>query len=336
MSKTPEYIWEVVMGRKVKSSKKITNDKVYHALGRKYPRLLLAVANEVHGTSYTGEEKVMFGSDEHYQQEQKGGVKKRVTDTHLVVDVQEESHQERLHFECQSKNDKRMSARMAEYDVLIALENRLLEGDMCNMELPRSTVVYLTGTEKTPKELIVHIAAPGGQLRYKIPTLIAFHYTMKELLERKLFLLIPFHILVYKNRIIGYNESEEALGELQKIYEDMVESLKRLRLANKLTADEVTDILRVSAEMVDKVAGKCDKVRKVLGDILRGQAYELPTDRLIMQGRLEGALENFMQMVQNLMQSLDISAEKACELLKVNVADYEAAKEKLTFPRQIN
>ena len=48
------------------------------------------------------------------------------------------------------------------------------------------------------KELIVHIAAPGGQLRYKIPTLKAFHYTMKELLEQKLFLLIPFHILVYK------------------------------------------------------------------------------------------------------------------------------------------
>ena len=321
------------MGRKAKSSKKITNDKVYHALGRKYPRLLLAVANEAHGTSYTGEEKVIFGSDEHYQQEQKGGVKKRVTDTHLVVGVQEESRQERLHFECQSQNDKRMSARMAEYDVLIALENRLLEGDMCNMELPRSTVVYLTGTRKTPKELIVHIAAPGGQLRYKIPTLKAFHYTMRELLERKLFLLIPFHILVYKNRMIGYNESEEALGELQKIYEDMVESLKRLRLANKLTADEVTDILRVSAEMVDKVAGKCDKVRKVLGDILRGKAYELPTDRLIRQGRLEGAVENFMQMVQNLMQSLDISAEKACELLKVNVADYEAAKEKLTFPK---
>ena len=170
------------MGRNTKSSKKITNDKIYHALGRKYPRLLLEV------------------------------------------------------------------------------------------------------TRKTPKELIVHIAAPGGQLQYKIPILKAFHYTMKELLERKLFLLLPFHILVYKNRLIGYNESEEALGELQKIYEDMVESLERLRLVNKLTEDEVTDILKVSAEVVDKVTGKCEKVRKVLGDILRGQAYELPTDRLIRQG----------------------------------------------------
>ena len=167
------------------------------------------------------------------------------------------------------------------------------------------------------KELIVHIAAPGGQLRYKIPTLKAFHYTMKELLERKLFLLIPFHILVYKNRMIGYNESEEALGELQKIYEDMVESLERLRLATKLTEDEVTDILRVSAEIVDKVAGKCDKVRKVLGDILRGQAYELPTDRLIRQGRLEGRLEGALDMCIGLLKDGVISLAEAAKRLSM-------------------
>ena len=205
------------MSKKRKVLKKITNDDVYHALGRKYPRLLLAVANEAHGTSYTGEEKVAFGSDEHYQQERNGGVKKRVTDTHLVVNVQEEATEERLHFECQTQNDKRMPTRMAEYDVLIALENRLQEGNICNLELPRSTVVYLTGTRRTPEELIVHIKAPGGQLRYKIPTLKAFRYNMKELLERGLFLLIPFHILVYKNRIVSYNKDEKELKKLQKI-----------------------------------------------------------------------------------------------------------------------
>jgi len=272
------------MKRKKKSSGKITNEKIYHALGRKYPRLLLAVANEVHGTSYTGEEKVLFGNDEHYQQEPNGGVKKRVTDTHLVVNVQGELRQERLHFECQSQNDKCMPSRMAEYDVLIALENRLTERNICSIKLPRSTVVYLGGTRKTPKELIVQIAVSGGQLQYKIPTLKAFHYSMKELIERRLFLLIPFHIMVYKNWIVSYNEDEGALRGLQKIYEDMVESLGQLCSENKLTEEETTDILRVSAEMVDKVAGSCEKVRKAIGDILRGQPYELPTDRLIRQG----------------------------------------------------
>ena len=103
-------------------------------------------------------------------------------------------------------------------------------------------------TRLQDKEYIVN------RIFYKAPLSRIFDtYTIFELL------LIPFHILVYKNHMISYNESEEALGELQKIYEDMVESLEQLRLANKLTADEVTDILRVSAEMVDKVAGKCDK-----------------------------------------------------------------------------
>ena len=87
--KPSEKRQEVAMSKRKKASRKITNDDVYHALGRKYPRLLLAVANEAHGTSYTGEEKVAFGNDEHYQQERNGGVKKRVSDTHLVVNVQE-------------------------------------------------------------------------------------------------------------------------------------------------------------------------------------------------------------------------------------------------------
>lgn len=85
------------------------------------------------------------------------------------------------------------------------------------------------------------------------------------------------------------------MKELQKNYEDMVEALGRLCLAHKLTEDEATDILRVSAEMVDKVAANCEKVRKAIGDILRGQTYELPTDRLIRQGRQEGLTQGITQ-----------------------------------------
>ena len=52
------------------------------------------------------------------------------------------------------------------------------------------------------------------------------------------------------------------------------------------------------------------------------------------EGRTEGALENFTLMVQNLMQSMNITAEKACELLKANVDDYETAKKKLLLSKE--
>ena len=43
--------------------------------------------------------------------------------------------------------------------------------------------------------------------------------------------------------------------------------------------------------------------------------------------KAEGIELGRLEMVKNLMQSMDITAEKACELLKVDKADYEAAKE---------
>lgn len=45
--------------------------------------------------------------------------------------------------------------------------------------------------------------------------------------------------------------------------------------------------------------------------------------------KAEGIELGRLEMVKNLMQSMDITAEKACELLKVDKTDYEAAKENL-------
>ena len=45
--------------------------------------------------------------------------------------------------------------------------------------------------------------------------------------------------------------------------------------------------------------------------------------------KAEGIEIGRLEMVKNLMQSMDITAEKACELLKIDKTDYEAAKENL-------
>ena len=50
-----------------------------------------------------------------------------------------------------------------------------------------------------------------------------------------------------------------------------------------------------------------------------GEMLDASKEEGIELGRLE--------MVKNLMQSMDITAEKACELLKVDKVAYEAAKD---------
>ena len=58
------------------------------------------------------------------------------------------------------------------------------------------------------------------------------------------------------------------------------------------------------------MAANCEKVRKVIGDILRGQAYELPTDRLIRQGRLEGAWDMCIALLKDGVISLTEAAKR--------------------------
>ena len=64
------------------------------------------------------------------------------------------------------------------------------------------------------------------------------------------------------------------------------------------------------------------------------QAAEV-RDRYMTIGELmdvskaEGIVLGRLEMIKNLMQSMDITAEKACELLKIDEVDYEAVKENL-------
>jgi len=68
--------------------------------------------------------------------------------------------------------------------------------------------------------------------------------------------------------------------------------------------------LEVLQKIYEDMAANSEKVRKAIGDILRGQAYELPTDRLIRQGRLEGALDMCIALLKDGVISLTEAAKR--------------------------
>lgn len=55
-----------------------------------------------------------------------------------------------------------------------------------------------------------------------------------------------------------------------------------------------------------------------------GELLDYPAKRILNEGR---AMEREL-MVRNLMQSLDTTVEKACELLRVSVDDFKAPRRK--------
>ena len=105
------------------------------------------------------------------------------------------------HLECQSTKDETMVIRMFEYDISIAIEHASLEeNDIWEIEFPQSCVLYIRNHRSIPEyhEAIVKFA-DGQEVHYRVPVLQAKKYTVDRIFEKRLLILLPYHILRYEH-----------------------------------------------------------------------------------------------------------------------------------------
>ena len=92
-------------------------DDVFRTMLEKMPQLAVPLINEVFGTSYPEDVKIIQKRNEH--QTQNGRI---ITDSHLLI------ANRIYHIECQSTDDSTMVIRMIEYDFAISLAGTCTEG----------------------------------------------------------------------------------------------------------------------------------------------------------------------------------------------------------------
>ncbi len=144
-------------------------DDVFRTLLTDCTELIIPVVNEIFHTKYTGKEKICLLQNEHFIKLPDGG----------------------------------MIIRMFEYDTQLALENKELISNSLTVRFPDSAIVSLRHTKNTPDSMTITVLTPGGKVTYSVPVLKIRHYTTNELFEKKLFFLIPFHILYMKKILMN-------------------------------------------------------------------------------------------------------------------------------------
>ena len=77
---------------------------------------------------------------------------------------------------------------------------------------PNTAVLYLRCTRNTPDKMGYIIKTPGGVVSYDIPVMKTKSYTLDEIFEKRLLLLIPFHIFSYEKGFPEYNIDEQTFG----------------------------------------------------------------------------------------------------------------------------
>lgn len=289
-------------------------DDVYRTLTVSCSGLLLPVLNEVFGEHYTGEEYIDFSPNEHFLNRQAGEEEKRITDTSFTVHGTE---RKRYLFECQSRPDSSMLVRIFEYSTQIALEEGTLEGNTLRVEIPHCAILYLRSSRFTPDKLQIQINTPGGTVVFDVHAMKLQEYTIEEIFEKKLSMLIPFYIFSYEKHFEEYNTNEERLSELQAEYAKIVTHLDGLVEQERLSTYEYSMIIDMSKKVLEGIAVKYENVRKGVKEVFGGKIIETETLKNYRAGALDTKKEAAFRMHDLGMKEADIAYVLRVSISKV-------------------
>jgi len=163
------------------------------------PQLLFPLIYEIYGKKYPADSKIVPLSTE-YSVERSDTKEISTIKADLTFCVNDTDI---YHFECEITYHGLITIRMFEYDVHAALNYRTDPNDSkLILQFPRSAVLFLQGTKRIPAYLTCQIIFQDGSIHeYKVPTVKVQSYTLSEIKEKHLCLLIPFLPIRFRRHI---------------------------------------------------------------------------------------------------------------------------------------
>lgn len=233
------------------------------------------------------------------------------------------------HVECQSVDDGDILVRMAEYDMGIALRESVFENGHLYIHLPRSGVLYLRKTGKTPREMSVILETPGGKVEYTIPTTCLADYSLDGLMQKHLLFLIPFYLFNFESSFPAYEAGKtDAREQVESSLETALQALNKNYKEGYCTLSQyllITDMLK---KVTDNLTNGYGQIRKELDAIMGGKILEFKGEKLINQGReegmQEGSIRTLAELVHDGMLPLEAAETMVGKKYGVSRADFRA------------
>ena len=270
-------------------------------------KLIIPVINEIFGETYTGDEEIRFFPNEHFLDQQDEADKERITDTNFTVFGK---IPKKYHVECESSlPDRRITIRLFEYDAQIALDEGKVTEETLTVTFPNTAVLYLRTYQKTPDKMKYVIVTPGGTVRYDIPIMKVQKYSLDDIFDKRLLMLIPFYIFSHENSFPEYNSNDQKLEKLKAEYQVILERLDRLEQQEVIGAFDKRTIIELSSDVIKEIAQKYENVQKGVGDIMSGALIETNARRLKNEAENETKKRTALKLLKRGKQTVEEIAE---------------------------
>ena len=288
-------------------------------------KLIIPVINEIFKEHYTGEEEIRFFPNEHFLDQQDAADKERITDTNFQIIGR---IVKKYHLECESSlPDGKITIRLFEYDAQIALDEGEVTEETLTVTFPNTAVMYLRAYKKTPDKMKYVIVTPGGTVEYDVPIMKVQSYSLDEIFEKRLLMLIPFYIFSHEKSFSEYNNNEQKLEELKAEYRIILERLDDLEKQGIIGAFDKRTIIELSSDVIREIARKYENVQKGIGAMMRGPLIQTEArtilNRGISQGISQGRNKGKKETALRMLKVGKLTVEEIAEYSALSVAEIE-------------
>lgn len=270
-------------------------DDVFSYIFSEQTKLFLPLINEAFHTNYSNDTSIKVEANNFMPYRQK-----RIADA--LVSIGNNLY----HFECESKNSE-IIIRLEEYDDLII--DRFKDKSLF------TAVIYIRNS-KLPNSNILD----NGRT---IPYIKVQDYSMQELLDKQLYILLPYYVMRYENKIKNNSDSEykTIVSDLKCLYNEIEKLNGNELLSNNDFSDALCKMCVEITLRISKNSTFADYLRKEGAMPMSWMTYE----EEIQQAKRETLTtkeKTEIQAIQSLMDKLQKNYEDACEILGYNKEKY--------------
>ena len=264
-------------------------DDVLRTIQERRPKLLIPLVNEVFHTAYPENMKVTRLPEEYQKVVSK-----------VVADSCNKIMEQIYHFECQSTSDGNMILRMVEYDFMIALTESRNQLDKRKIKFPRACIIYLRATKNTLTEEQIEIEMADGQIiTYRVPTIRLRDYSIDEIFEKNLLILLPYYIINYEKELSKVAEEKE---RKENLLSEFIAIVSRLEKATKEDEGLFLDIVKMMQRVMRYLLREEPEMKERMGDVMGGKVLSLPSDKLRKE-RSIGISQGISQTISALIET---------------------------------
>ena len=190
--------------------------------------------------------------------------------------------------DCQSTADSSLLIRIFEYAAQIALDDGELTGNRLKVTIPHSAVLFLRSTGKTPKEMRIELATPGGTVEFPVRVMKIRDYTLEEIFSKKLLFLIPFYIFTHEKRFRVYERDSEKLEQLKREYARIAKYLETMEETGEISVYTKRTLAEMTGRVTEGIAAKYANVREGVKSVMGGKILEYEAKTILRRGIEEG------------------------------------------------